>query len=66
MKKFKELFESKGVFSEEVSDEDVQYFYQLADQAKKDKKTKSEVTDILKSAGAPRDIIADLIQRWKK
>ena len=60
MKTFKEIF------TEEVSDDDVEYYYQLADQAKKDKKSKDEVTKILKSAGAPQDIIADLTQRWGK
>ncbi len=59
MQKFKE-------YLKEVSDEDTQYFYQLADQAKKDKKGKEQVQKILKDAGAPQDIIADLTQRWGK
>ena len=58
---FKELFTEK-----DVSDEDVEYYYQLADQAKKDKKTEKEVKDILRGAGCPTDIIADLTQRWGK
>ena len=51
---------------EEISDDDVQYFHQLADQANKDNKSKKEVTKILKDAGCPQDILADLIQRWRK
>ncbi len=49
----------------EVSDDDVQYWYLLAAQAK-GKKDKIEVTKILKDAGCPQDIIADLTQRWGK
>lgn len=52
--------------SEGVSEDDVQYYLQLADQAKKDKKTEKEAIKILKDAGAPQDIIADVTQRWGK
>lgn len=62
MTKFKELFEQTV---SEVTDDDVQYYYQLADDAKKAKKSKKETQKILKDAGAPRDIIADLTQRMK-
>lgn len=51
----------KELFIEEISDDDVQYFYQLADQAKK---SKTEVIKFLKDAGTLRDILADLTQRW--
>lgn len=61
MENFRKLFEVML----EVSDDDVEYYYQLADQAKKDKKNKKEVTKILKDAGTPQDILADLTQRWK-
>ena len=51
--------------SMDVSADDVEYFGQLANQAKKDKKSKDEVKKLLKDAGAPSDIIADLTQRWR-
>ena len=50
----------------EVSGEDVEYYGELANQAKKDKKSEKEVISILKNAGAPKDIIADLTQMWNK
>ena len=50
----------------EVSDEDVEYYGELANQAKNDKKSEREVISILKDAGAPKDIIADLTQKWNK
>ena len=52
--------------NEEVSDDDVQYWSQLADDAQKTKKTEKEGIKILKDAGCPQDIIADLTQRWGK
>ena len=55
---FKELFEK-------VNQDDVEYYFELANQAKKDKKTKTETIKILKNAGAPQDIIADLTQKMK-
>jgi len=53
---FKELFEAK-------TPEDVEYYAQLANQAKKDKKSKKETQKILKDAGCPSDIMTDLTQR---
>jgi len=53
---FKELFEAK-------TPEDVEYYAQLVNQAKKDKKSKKETQKILKDAGCPSDIMADLTQR---
>ena len=52
----------KDIFEKNISAEDVEYFYQVVDQAKKDKLSKKEVKAKLKAAGAPSDIIADLTQ----
>ena len=51
---------------ESTDPEDVEYYGQLTAQAKKDKKSKSETVKILKKAGAPKDIIADMTQGIKE
>ena len=50
------------VFEAKTPD-DVEYYGQLVNQAKKDKKSKKETQKILKDAGCPSDIMADLTQR---
>ena len=54
---FKELFIESA--------EDVEYYMQLANQAKKDKKSKNQVKKILKDAGCPQDILADLTRLFE-
>lgn len=55
----------RELFTESISAEDVEYYSQLANQCKKDKSSKKDAEKKLKSAGAPKDIIADLTQGMK-
>ncbi len=51
-------------FINEESVEDVEDFSQLVNQAKVDKLSKEEIEAVLKKAGAKKEIIVDLLQKY--